>query len=102
MDSRCGLSPRVIAEMNEIFRSCSNLESALLFGSRACGNYKKTSDIDLAVTGCNFSDILRLQESFADSNIIYTVDVVDYNKASQELRDDIDEEGIIIFSRKGY
>ena len=50
-----GLSDQVINEIKQIFTNFSQIEEVILYGSHAKGNYKKGSDIDLAVKGKNIT-----------------------------------------------
>ena len=45
-----GIKQQVINEICELAQKY-NVEQVLLFGSRSRGDYKRTSDIDLAVKG---------------------------------------------------
>lgn len=58
------------------------------FGSRAKGNPKILSDLDL----CFFDQIpsnalLQLEEDFEESDLPYKVDIVDWNKCSDTFRE---------------
>ena len=53
-----GIKQQVINEICELAQKY-NVEQVLLFGSRSRGDYKRTSDIDLAVRG---GDIVDLDE----------------------------------------
>ncbi|MDR1787714.1 MAG: nucleotidyltransferase domain-containing protein [Treponema sp.] len=48
---RCGLSDDAIARIRHVFAAYPGVERAVLFGSRAKGNYKPCSDIDIALMG---------------------------------------------------
>ena len=49
-----GIRPRVIEEIRT--QACQyHVEKMILFGSRARGDFKRTSDIDLAVEGGEFT-----------------------------------------------
>lgn len=68
-----------------------------LFGSRARGDARAASDIDLALDAGQpipAVDLARLREALEASNIPFRVDVVDYSVAPAGLRDSIDREGI--------
>lgn len=54
-----GLTEEELANIREIFSKYPQVEAVLLYGSRAMGNYKPASDIDLALIGKNID--LRLQ-----------------------------------------
>ena len=71
-----GLSEYTYKQIKEIIDKYKQYEFRL-FGSRARGNYKKTSDIDLAVFG-EIDDRTRYKilDEFDCLNIIYDIDVV--------------------------
>jgi len=46
-----GLDEKTIERIREVFSRYPQVESAILYGSRAMGNYRPGSDIDLALTG---------------------------------------------------
>jgi predicted nucleotidyltransferase len=68
-----------------------------LFGSRARGDARRASDIDLALVGAqSFSpdELARARDALENSRIPFRVDLVDYSTASPTLRASIDREGI--------
>jgi predicted nucleotidyltransferase len=69
-----------------------------LFGSRARGDQRPMSDIDIAIDSHGAplaSGVLsRLREDYEQSNIAFTVDVVDLAHASAALREQALAEGI--------
>lgn len=68
-----------------------------LFGSRARGDYRETSDVDLAI-GCERDLRGVLKGAFEQSRLPYTFDIVLYDDlAHGKLRDRIDEEGRLLF-----
>lgn len=77
-----GLSDEIIEEINGVFRKCPNIRKAILFGSRAKGNYSEGSDIDLAIVGENisFNQLLDLNIHIEDLGLLYKVDLIDYSK----------------------
>lgn len=84
-------------------RKFTEIEKAILFGSRAMGNYKKGSDIDIAITGKNISDktVTRLSSILnQELPIPYYIDVADYNSLSNiELKEHIQKEEKIIYQK---
>ena len=46
-----GLSAATVAKIHGVLSRHSEVEKAILYGSRAKGNYKNGSDIDLTLTG---------------------------------------------------
>ena len=51
MENKTGLKVELLKEIQEKILAFPNVKKVLIFGSRARGDYKKYSDIDLAVFG---------------------------------------------------
>lgn len=76
------------------------VEEAILFGSRAKGNYKTGSDIDIAIKGkaVDKDVVSALNAEFEESSLIYFVDVIAYDYiTSPELKAHIDRVGKLLF-----
>ena len=89
--------------MQTAFRNFSEIREVILFGSRAMGNYRQGSDVDLAVqhTG-NKDTITRLSSRLnQELPIPYHIDVIDFNTISNKnLLDHITKYGVVIYSKK--
>lgn len=61
---RFGLKAATIDKIVSVFAQHSEVESAILYGSRAKGNYREGSDIDLTLTGehLTYRTLLRIEE----------------------------------------
>lgn len=97
-----GLSETTLANVHSILASCPEVEIALVYGSRAKGNYKPGSDIDLTLKGEALTqDMLsRLVGQFEESNLPYQVDLSilrDINNPS--LREHVERVGKVIYQR---
>ena len=103
MTNAYGLTESDMAQIIEAFRQFEEISAVVLFGSRAKGNYKPGSDVDLAVKGDRI--IRRTIAQLADHlnevlPLPYDFDVVHYNTlASQPLVDHIDRVGVVIYDR---
>lgn len=77
-----GLSDSVIVELQNVFRRHKNISKVLIFGSRAKGNYREGSDIDLVAIGNNldYSQIIKILTEIDDLELLYSVDLLDYSK----------------------
>ena len=79
------------------------IDEARIFGSRAEGNNKPGSDVDIAIIGENidFSIVAKLHALLEEeSPMPYFFDIVDYTHlSSQELKEHIDRAGMIIFRK---
>lgn len=64
-----GLDTKYMEMIRSIFSRYPEVEKVILFGSRAKGNYKRGSDIDIAVTGEGGvkNTLSSLQGEFEDS-----------------------------------
>jgi len=95
-----GLSMANGKRIIDILSRFAEVREAVLFGSRAKGNYKPGSDIDLAVKGPVSKDTLSaLLTAFEDSLLPYFVDVVIYEHITNEaLREHIDRVGATVYT----
>lgn len=74
------------------------MQRVILFGSRARGDYRRTSDIDLAVSGGNVPAFMIDVEE--DVSTLLNFDIVDMGKEMQEeLRMSILTEGKVIYEK---
>ena len=90
-----GLSEDTYKQIKEIINKYNQYEFRI-FGSRAKGNYKKTSDIDIAVFGeIDEKTRYKILDEFDCLNIIYDVDVVFVDtKLRKEMLESILKEGV--------
>ena len=92
-----GISEAVMREITEIAKR-NQIQEILLFGSRARGDYNRTSDIDLAVTGGNISGFAVSIEE--ETSTLLEYDIVDLDKpVSEELLKSIRDEGKILYEK---
>ena len=92
-----GIKQQVINEICELAQKY-NVEQVLLFGSRSRGDYKRTSDIDLAVKG---GDIDRFAlDVDEETTTLLEYYIVDLDEPMQtELLESIQKEGKIIYEK---
>lgn len=98
-----GLSDNVTSEIQDVFRRHSNIDKVLIFGSRAKGNYREGSDIDLAVigSGISFSQLLDINNDIDDLGLLYNVDLLDYKKQiGTPIGEHIDRVGKVFYPVK--
>lgn len=99
---RFGLDEVDLSKLAMIFKGHDRIETAVLFGSRAKGNYKTGSDIDIAVKGegINLNDLIELSNSYDELLLPYKIDLVIYDRITEpELRNHIDRVGIILYQK---
>jgi predicted nucleotidyltransferase len=70
-----GITEKTIRKINTVLAHYPQVEQATLYGSRATGNYKNGSDIDLALYGesLTFSTLSHITEELDDLLLTYTI-----------------------------
>lgn len=84
----------------QVLKKFPEIKEAILFGSRAMGREKKSSDIDLALKGNGLEEIAAqvAYELNSESPLPYYFDILDYlTIENPELRGHIDRVGKVIF-----
>lgn len=96
MFKQTGLNDRLITEIQSLAKQYK-LEKLILFGSRARGDYKQRSDIDLAATG---GDVLRFALDTDELHTLLKFNVVNLDGVvQQELLDAIKTEGVVLYEK---
>ncbi|MCK5682446.1 nucleotidyltransferase domain-containing protein [bacterium] len=92
-----GLTERDIITIQTILRKYSEIQSTVIFGSRAKGTFSIGSDIDLAVFGdvVNETLLYKIKADFSDSSLPYFIDLICYSSLKNSaLKEHIDRVGI--------
>ncbi len=92
-----GLTDEHIETIKSVIKKHTEVENLIIFGSRAMGNYKKASDVDLAIEGKNVSRDTVLKISFElneETYIPYHFDVLHYDRSvDSPINQHIHDEG---------
>lgn len=97
-----GLKSHIWNQIFSCFEKYENIEEVILYGSRAKGTYKHTSDIDLILKGEHLTtqDQLRLENDLDDLLLPWKFDVSLFHKiTNRDLLDHIHRIGITIFQQ---
>ena len=76
------------------------IKKAIIFGSRARGEYKDNSDIDLAIIFNNNDkdNFIKLQTKLEELETLYKFDIIDFNGIKDDkFKSEIEKDGIIIY-----
>lgn len=88
------LAPEHLAEVRRILRLHVPGRTVRAFGSRVQGTAKPFSDLDLAIMGdtpLDFRQLAALKDAFADSDLPFRVDLVDWATTGEAFRRIIEE-----------
>ncbi len=77
----------------------NDIKKVILFGSRARGTHTPKSDIDLAASGGDTSAFYLDLEEFAHTLLMFDVVDLDNQELNNELRSEIERDGIIIYEK---
>lgn len=97
-----GISEKFIRELIAYCSSNISIEKVLLFGSRARGDYRKTSDIDLAIftNGVTHSQQNLILHTILQMSTPLKLDVLFFDRLSKEkLKSNILHDGVIIYEQ---
>ena len=98
-----GLFERDIAAITQAISQFPEISQTILFGSRAKGNYKPGSDVDLAIKGAeiNYATVSRLSFMLNEElPLPYFFDIVHYEKITEpKLIEHIDRVGRLFYEK---
>lgn len=104
-EARFGLSPATLAKIRHTLAQHPNIQRAVIYGSRAKGNYKPGSDIDLtlfAVPGQDIDtrELADILDEVDDLLLPYTMDLSVFTQLNHEgLREHIERVGKVFYER---
>jgi predicted nucleotidyltransferase len=93
-----GISQSALDKIKAVLFSMQGVEQVILYGSRAKGNYREGSDIDLAVKGnLAFDDLAKMSVNLDDLNLPWKIDLSLYNQIkNDDLLEHIDRVGVAL------
>lgn len=100
---RFGLKESIIKDIVDIISRYEEVTKAVIFGSRARGDYKKASDIDIALFGENITHTISTKIFFEieDLYMPYKIDLIRFNTLSEtnKIKENILKEGVEIYAK---
>ena len=98
---RYGLEDAVIRDITDVFASYPEVDEVILYGSRAKGNHKPGSDIDLTLKGkLGLAELNRIRMKLDDLCLPYTFDLSIYQYIrEQDICDHIARVGIVLYRK---
>ena len=100
---RFGLKENTIKQINRVFSKYPQVDKVILYGSRAKGNYKTGSDIDITLKGegLNLSSVHKIELEIDDLFLPYTFDISIFNQISNpDLLEHINRVGKVFYEKE--
>jgi len=98
-----GLSSDTIEKISQIFKHYPEIDKVCLYGSRAKGNYRDGSDIDLSIFGTTLSTskLLAIENKLDDLLLPYKIDLCLFHKIENaNLLEHIQRIGLVFYIRE--
>lgn len=96
-----GLNTQTLELIKSCFEQYPNIVWVKIYGSRAKGDYKRGSDIDLAFSS-PVNDAAKLLGALDNLPLPYLFDVTHYESLqNQALKEHIDRVGILVYQQHG-
>jgi len=98
-----GLPLAVVEKIRTVLAFHPEVQKAMLYGSRAKGNYKTGSDIDLTMYGedLNHNLLLKILDELDDLLLPWMIDLSIFRQIDNEsLREHIERVGVVFYERK--
>jgi uncharacterized protein len=103
MSPNHGLTDGTVAQIHEVLARFPEVEKAVLYGSRAKGNYKPGSDVDITLLGAEVTPKIlgQVQDELEDGLLPYTFDLSILAQITQaDLIDHIRRVGVVFYEKK--
>ena len=104
MNERYGLPEETIAMIAAVFTRHPEVERVILYGSRAKGNYRSGSDIDLALQGGDGMTervLYSIVRELDDLPVPYSFDVAIHSMiANEALLEHIRRRGTVVYEKR--
>lgn len=103
MNKNDGLTGKDRNDMLNAIKRFTEVDRAVLFGSRAKGNYKHGSDVDISIDGrkVTHKTVIALSSFLnEETRMPYHFDIIHFDSIkNQELKDHIRRVGIILYEK---
>lgn len=99
MNNAYGLPLKATHRITEIFSQYPQIRQVILYGSRAKGNYRESSDIDLTIEGAiDLSTLLKIEQEIDDLLLPWSVDLSVLSQIDNlELIEHIKRRGLVFY-----
>lgn len=95
-DQRFGLEPDLVQQIIAAILRRVKAKRILIYGSRARGDFRATSDIDIAID-CGTREVLARNAIDDEVKTLLKLDIVEIRKVAPKLQEEIEKEGALIY-----
>lgn len=102
MSEKFGLDLKTIEKIQNVFEKYTLIDEAILYGSRAMGNFKVGSDIDIMLMApkLTLTDQLKIENELDDLLLPYKIDLsLSHQIENSDLKDHIQRRGLKFYIR---
>lgn len=100
MSEKFGLDSMTRDKIRDLFEKHASIDKAILYGSRAMGNFKPGSDIDLTLIApkLTLTDQLAIEHELDDLLLPYKIDLSLFHQIDNpDLRNHIQRQGVVFY-----
>ena len=98
-----GLTPQTIEALQLVFSEISKIDKVIIYGSRAKGNHRHGSDIDITLLGGALdlrNSVYPAMDALEELYLPYSFDISIFDSiVNQELIDHIHRSGKVLYQR---
>jgi predicted nucleotidyltransferase len=97
-----GLSDKAIEQIHTVLSNFPEVDKAVLYGSRAKGNFKSGSDIDLTLygNGLSLTILHKIENELDDLLLPYKIDLSIFRQiADPDVVDHIQRVGVVFYEK---
>jgi uncharacterized protein len=97
-----GLKKNTIERIKSVFSGHPQIDQVIIYGSRAKGNYRNGSDIDLTIKGeaVTLSELMKIETELDDLLLPYKIDLSLLHKINDaEVIDHIKRVGVVFYEK---
>jgi len=98
-----GLSDAEVAQIRDLFAKYTDIDSAVLYGSRAKATHKPGSDVDIALIGESLTSqvLAAIEEDMEQGLLPYRFDLSLHSQISHPgLLDHIKRVGVVLYEKR--
>jgi len=95
------IDEKLTIKLKTIFSKYREIEKVILFGSRARGDNKYNSDVDICIVGGKMTHLTlaKINMDISEINTPLSFDILSFNELNkEELINNILNEGVVIYS----